>query len=107
MQAVCVYITVAGEGEAVTIARTLVAERLAAGVNVIPGARSVYRWQGAVCEAGELVVVAKTHAGLVDALTRRVRDLHAYECPCIVAMPIIGGNPAYLAWIGDQTLAAG
>ena len=104
MQAVCVYITVAHAAEAADIAKTLVEDRLAAGVNVIPSVRSVYRWKGAVREAGELVVVAKTRAGLVDTLTDRVKALHSYECPCIVATPITGGNPDYLSWIDEQTM---
>ena len=107
MQAVCVYITSADDGEAAEIARALVDDRLASGVNVIPGVASVYRWQGAVHQANELVVVAKTRADLVEPLTRRVRALHRYQCPCIVAMPITGGNPEYLAWIEAETQTDG
>ena len=103
MQAMWVYITVGDEAEASAIARMLVAERLAAGVNVMPGARSVYHWQGEVREAAELVVIAKTKADCVDALTDRVKALHSYVCPCVVAMPIAGGLADYLAWIGRET----
>ena len=106
MQAVWIYITVAHDAEAMEVARALVEDRLAAGVNVIPAVRSVYRWKGAVRQADELVVVAKTRADLVDALTDRVKALHSYECPCIIVTPITGGNPDYLSWIGEQTVAA-
>ena len=105
MQAVWVYITVPQDAEAMVIARALVDERLAAGVNVIPAVRSIYRWKGAVREANELAVVAKTRADLVRPLTDRIRALHTYECPCIIATPITGGNPDYLSWIEEQTVS--
>lgn len=105
MQAAWVYITVPHDAEATAIARTLVDERLAAGVNLIPAVRSVYRWKGAVREANEIAVVAKTRADLVPLLTDRIKALHSYECPCIIATPITGGNPDYLSWIEGQTLS--
>ncbi len=107
MQAVWVYITVPQDAEAMAIARALVADRLAAGVNVVPGVRSVYRWEGAVREADELIVVAKTRADLMGRLTERVVGLHSYVCPCIVAVPIADGHPDYLSWIEAQTMPAG
>ncbi len=103
MSPVLVYITTADETEALAIGRALVETRLAAGVNVIPGARSVYRWRGAVRERSEVVVIAKTRESLVDALIAKVEELHSYECPCVVALPIAAGNPAYLDWIAAET----
>ena len=103
MSRVLVYITAADETEALAIARVLVEARLAAGVNVIPGARSVYRWRGAVRQRNEVVVIAKTRDSLVDALIAKVGELHSYECPCVVALPIAAGNPAYLDWIATET----
>ena len=105
MQAMWVYITVSQDAEAMAIARALVEDRLAAGVNVIPAVRSVYRWKGAVHEANELAVVAKTRADLVQSLSDRIKALHSYECPCIIATPITDGNPDYLSWIDEQTVS--
>ena len=97
-----VYMTAGSREEAETIADTLVEERLAACVNVIGGMMSVYRWEGAARHDQEVVLIAKTTMARLDALTERVRDLHSYECPCIVALPVDGGNPAFLEWISDQ-----
>ncbi len=98
-----VYMTAADEDEAGRIGRALVEARLAAGVNVIPGARSIYRWRGAVRERSEVVVIAKTRESLVERLVAKVEELHSYECPCVVALPIAAGTPAYLDWIAAET----
>ncbi len=100
-----VYMTAADEDEARRIGGALVAERLAACVNVIPGMRSFYRWQGEVRDDREVVVIAKTRETLVDALVARVKELHSYECPCVVALPIVAGNPDFLDWIEAETAA--
>lgn len=100
---VWIYVTAATREEALTIARTLVADRLAACGNVLAGITSVYRWEGRVNEDAEVSLVLKTTADRVEAVTRRVGELHSYECPCVVALPIVGGNPAFLAWIGEET----
>jgi periplasmic divalent cation tolerance protein len=97
------YVSLGSREEAQAIARALVEERLAAAVNVLPGMRSVYRWQGALEEADEVLLVVKTTTALVPRLTERVVALHSYACPAVVAVPIIGGNPDYLAWIEAQT----
>ncbi len=85
------------------IADALVGERLAACVNLLPGISSVYRWQGRVEQAEEVLLVVKTTRGRLEALTRRVQALHPYELPEVVAVDIAGGLPGYLAWIADQT----
>ena len=100
-----VYVTVGGEDEARAIARALVGERLAAGANLVPGLRSIYRWRGEVREAVEVALVLKTRAALVDRVIARVKALHGYECPCVVAWPIAAGNPAYLDWIAAETIS--
>jgi periplasmic divalent cation tolerance protein len=100
---VSVYMTASSAEEAEKIAAALVEERLAACVNILGGIRSVYRWQGEVQRDDEVALVAKTRAALFDALAARVRALHSYDVPCIVAWPIEAGNPAYLAWIGAET----
>jgi periplasmic divalent cation tolerance protein len=98
-----VYMTAGAVGEARRIADALVSERLAACVNILPGMQSVYRWQDAIQHDDEIVLIAKTTAALVDRLGDRVRELHSYECPCIVSLAIDGGNPAFLTWISEQT----
>ncbi len=98
-----VYITCANETEALAIARALVEERLAGSVNVLGQARSIYRWQGRIEDAAEQVLLAKTRSGRMKALVARVRALHSYACPCIVAVPITEGHPDYLAWLTEQT----
>ncbi len=99
-----IYMTAASLEEAKSLARMLVEERLAACVNLLPGMTSVYRWEGTVQFGDEIVVIAKTRADLVDAVTARVRELHSYNCPCVVAVPIDGGNPDFLQWIVDETI---
>jgi periplasmic divalent cation tolerance protein len=100
---VSVYMTASSMEEAETIAEALVGERLAACVNILGAVRSVYRWQGAVRRDGEIALVAKTRAAMFDMLAARVRALHSYETPCIVAWPIAAGDAAYLAWLGAET----
>ena len=97
------YVTAGSHDEALTIGRTVVQERLAACANVLDGVSSIYWWQGALEQAGEVVVILKTRAELVERLTARIRELHSYECPCVVALPIAAGNPEYLDWIAGET----
>ena len=88
--------------EAQKIARTLVDERLAACVNVVPGVTSIYRWKGTVEQEPELILVIKTVAERVDALKARLLELHPYELPELVVIPIGGGHGAYLEWMAEQ-----
>jgi periplasmic divalent cation tolerance protein len=88
--------------DAQRIARTLVEERVAACVNIVPGITSIYRWKGAVEQEGEVLLVIKTMAQQVDALKARLLELHPYELPEVVVIPIVGGHGAYLAWIAEQ-----
>jgi periplasmic divalent cation tolerance protein len=97
------YITAGSRDEALAIGRALVEARLAACANVLDGMTSVYHWRGAIEQAKEAILIVKTRAELVGPLTERVRALHSYECPCVVALPITDGNPAYLAWIDAET----
>jgi periplasmic divalent cation tolerance protein len=85
------------------IAQALVDERLAACVNVIPGMHSVYRWQGAVERADEVLLLVKTTHARLDALNARVRSLHPDELPELIAVEAAGGSPPYLAWVAEQT----
>ena len=106
MAPVFVYITVPSRQEAEAIARALLEERLAAGVNLIPGVHSLYRWKGRVEEGEEVALMAKTTEALIDPLTRKVQALHPYQVPCIAALPVVGGSEAYFAWIGHETRPA-
>jgi periplasmic divalent cation tolerance protein len=81
------------------LARAIVEERLAACVNVVPGVRSIYRWQGAVQDDTEVLLVMKTRADRVDALGARVRELHPYDVPEVLALAAAGGSADYLAWV--------
>ena len=98
-----VYITAANMQEAKKIGRILVKKRLAACVNLIDAMQSMYWWEGTVQESRETVLIAKTTKQLVSALTAVVKENHSYECPCIVSLPIVAGNPAFLKWIFDET----
>jgi periplasmic divalent cation tolerance protein len=80
-----------------------VEERLAAGANVLDGVASIYWWAGAIEQASEAVLIVKTRADLVERLSARIKALHSYDCPCVVALPIAGGNPDYLEWIRAET----
>ncbi len=85
------------------LARGLVEERLAACVNLIPGIRSFYRWEGAVRDDAEVLLVVKTRTDRLEALASRVQELHPYELPEILGLPIIGGSQAYLDWIRTES----
>jgi periplasmic divalent cation tolerance protein len=82
-----------------TVARALVDERLAACVNLVPGVRSIYRWHDAVEVADEILLVIKTTAPNVDALTARIAQLHPYEVPEVIALEATDVSDAYLAWL--------
>lgn len=100
--AVWVYVTCGNSGEAEKIAKAVVEERLAACANIFPRIRSFYRWKGKVQEDSEIVMILKTTRSLFPLLEERVRALHSYECPCIVALPIEAGNVSFLKWIGES-----
>ncbi len=89
------------EESALAIARHVVETRAAACVNVLPGLRSVYRWQGRVEEAHERLLLVKTRAERYAAVESAIRELHPYELPEILSVPLLAGLPAYLAWIDE------
>ena len=106
MQPIMVYMTAESMDQAKTIARELISNRLAACVNILDHMQSLYWWEGKVEESGEVVVLAKTRADLLPALTERVRAVHSYDCPCIVSWPITDGHQPFLDWIGRETASA-
>ena len=95
-----IYMTAGSLDEARRIGETLVKEKLAACVNILDGMQSLYIWEDALQQDREVVMIAKTAAACVPALTARVKALHSYDCPCIVAFAINGGNPDFLRWVG-------
>jgi periplasmic divalent cation tolerance protein len=101
-----VLTTVALHETAISIAQTLVAERLAACVNVAPAVESVYWWQGKMDHSLEYVLTIKTTADRIDALRERLLGLHPYEMPEFVVLTVEGGSDGYLGWIRDSVHAA-
>lgn len=98
-----VVLTTAGsQKEADEIATNLVGARLAACVNIVPGITSVYRWQGEVQRDREWLLVAKTRRETLDALMKRVHELHSYEVPEVIAVPVVAGSEAYLHWVDGE-----
>lgn len=85
------------------IARALVEERLAACGNVVPGVTSIYRWQGRIETAGECLLILKTAAGRLAGLSARLTELHPYDVPEVLALPVEAGAPAYLRWVLEET----
>jgi len=96
---IVVLSTCSGEEEAERIARVLVEGRLAACVNIVPGVRSVYRWQGAVESAGEWLLVIKSSRERFDELRAALEKAHSYEVPEVIAMAVVDGSPNYLNWV--------
>lgn len=101
--AVTLYVTVEDRDQGRRIGSELVEARLAACANVIDGLTSIFRWNDEVQEAGEALLIAKTRSNLVDAATTLITDIHSYDCACVVALPIVGGNGAFIDWIFEET----
>lgn len=99
---IVVYVTAGSAEEAERLAQTLVGEKLAACVNRISSVRSTYRWQGQVEHSDEELLIIKTRKELFNALEKRVRELHSYSVPEVIALPLIAGSAGYLAWLGNQ-----
>jgi periplasmic divalent cation tolerance protein len=100
----CEVVVTAADAESLAaLTRTLVEERLAACGHQIAAIRSVYRWDGVVHDEPEARVALHTRRALVEALTARVVALHSYDVPCVIALPLVGGNPEYLRWIAAET----
>ena len=98
-----VLMTAPDAAAAERLARALVEERLAACVNVVPGVRSFYRWEGRLEDAAELLLVAKTRADRTAALAARVRELHPYALPEVLELAVAGGSPGYLDWVRKES----
>jgi periplasmic divalent cation tolerance protein len=101
-----VLVTASSQEEADRIAQTLVVEMLAACINIIPGITSVYRWEEEVQRDQEWLLVVKTQRDVLDGLTRRVKALHSYDVPEVIALPVVGGSHDYLRWLDRQVHGA-
>lgn len=97
------YCTFPSEEKAMQVCKTLVDERLVACINVLPQVRSVFRWEGKVEDEPEVLALLKTTSQAVDALSKRIAELHPYDCPEVIAAPIVAGHAPYLSWVHDET----
>lgn len=104
MRDVVIFITAGSRAEARKIARCLVDKKLAACVNIVPGIESVYTWKGKTEAARETLLIAKSKRKLFAKIEKAVKGLHSYECPEIIALPIISGSKDYLKWIEGSTI---
>jgi periplasmic divalent cation tolerance protein len=101
---VVVILVTAPDGQvAESLARVLVEERLVACVNVVPGLKSLYWWEGSVQSSDEVLMLAKARKGDVEAVAARVRELHPYEVPEVVATEVVAGLDSYLDWVNSET----
>ena len=98
-----VYMTAGSVEEAKNIGQILVGQNLAACVNLLENMTSIYKWEEKLEESQEVIMIAKTRKSLMPKLIETVNSLHSYECPCILELPIQGGNPDFLSWIKSQT----
>ncbi|HLY19052.1 MAG TPA: divalent-cation tolerance protein CutA [Bryobacteraceae bacterium] len=96
------FSTCASEAEAGRLAQVLVEARVAACVTILPGARSTYRWQGAIESAAECLLMIKSSRPLFDRLRAALEEAHAYEVPEVLAVPVVDGSPNYLNWLEGQ-----
>lgn len=103
MEEIVVFITASDEDEAAKIAKALVEARLAGCVNIIKDIRSIYSWQGKIEDEKEVLMVVKTQKPLFGPLTEKVKELHSYAVPEIIALPIIHGSEDYLKWLKEVT----
>ena len=99
---VVILITAGTEEEAHKIADRLLTQRKAACVNIVPAVSSVFWWQDKVESDQESLLIIKTRAGLLDEIVSLVKEIHSYDVPEIIALPIVGGNQDYLDWIGKE-----
>jgi periplasmic divalent cation tolerance protein len=97
-----VFCTCGDNAEANRLAQSLVEERLAACVSILPGLTSIYRWQDKVESASEHLLLVKTTRDRLSSLERRIRELHSYELPEVIAVPVTAGSEKYRAWLREQ-----
>ena len=98
-----VLVTCGSEEEAIKIAHSLVEERLAACVSLVSPVRSIYRWEGKICDEKEWILIIKTQKQRFEELEKKVKSLHSYSVPEIIGLPIIEGSSSYLDWLKEMT----
>lgn len=103
MEEIVVIITASNEDEAVRISKTLLQEKLVACVNIHPKVRSLYWWEGKIQDEGETMMIIKTRRGLFGEIVKKVKEIHSYAVPEIIALPIIEGSEDYLRWVQEVT----
>lgn len=101
--AVVVFVTTSTIDEARKIGKTLVEERLIACVNILPQVESIFYWQEKICNEKEALMIIKTKKPLIDDIIKRVKSIHSYSIPEIIALPIISGSEDYIKWVKDAT----
>lgn len=101
---IVMFVTIGSAEAGERLARALVAEQLVACVNVVGPIRSIYRWEGRICDDAEHLLVMKTRAALFAAAAARIRTLHTYDTPEIIALPVTAGSEAYLTWLRGATV---
>ena len=94
-----VFVTVPDEEVGVALVTALLEANLVACGNLLPGVRSIYRWEGKICDDAEQLLILKTTASALAALESTIAEHHPYECPEIIALPVVAGHSAYLDWI--------
>jgi len=99
---IVLFITTANTEEAQRISRALLEQKKVACVNIVPGVSSFFWWQDKIDSAQENLLIVKTKASQLNELVRLVKELHSYDVPEIIAMPIVGGSQDYLEWIGNE-----
>jgi periplasmic divalent cation tolerance protein len=103
MKPVLVYVTAPNREEAVKIGRTVVSESLAACANVLDGMTSIFRWHGELQQETEALLLIKSRAELAHQLVHRIEELHPYDVPAIIVLPIVAGSTLFMSWIDEET----
>lgn len=102
MTPVLLYITASNREEAISLSRELLEHRIIACANIVEHATSLYWWQGEIEHTAEALIIAKSFSYHVKAITEKVKAMHSYECPCVVATPIADGNTDYIKWLKHE-----
>jgi len=100
---IVVLVTCGSKEEGLKIAHSLVEERLAACVNLVSPVRSIYRWEGKICDEKEWILIIKTQKQGFEELEKKVKSLHSYSVPEIIGLPIVEGSSSYLEWLEEMT----
>ena len=100
---IVVYITTSSVSEAKKIGRRLVEDKLVACANIISPVNSIYRWQGKICDDKEALIMLKTKKKLFKQIEKKVKELHSYEVPEVIAVPLVEGSDNYLSWLKNET----